>query len=129
VRGRRVPITPLIRARARELDVELRELSGEAEVEEVEFVPTQFGGENEEQEEQEIDDSGIFLDEEFAPRLQCKSARAPGLAVPAESIVVGVCVYGWSGDAEELRALTPFSRLLPPLRVPSFVIMLHPNPC
>ncbi|KAJ7687090.1 hypothetical protein B0H14DRAFT_2654025 [Mycena olivaceomarginata] len=50
------------RARARELDVELRELSGE-----VEFAPTQFGGENEEQEEQEIDDSGIFLAEEFVP--------------------------------------------------------------
>ncbi|KAJ7792618.1 hypothetical protein B0H14DRAFT_3562740 [Mycena olivaceomarginata] len=61
-RGRRVPIAPLIRARARELDVELRELSGE-----VEFAPTQFGvGKDEQQEEQEIDDSGIFLDENFA---------------------------------------------------------------
>src|SRR4051812_7505361 len=48
-RGRRVPIAPLIRAQARELDVELRELSEEAEVDEVEFVPTQFSGENEEQ--------------------------------------------------------------------------------
>jgi hypothetical protein len=66
-RGRRVPIAPLIRARARELDVELRELSGEAEVDEIECVPTQFGGENEEQVEQEIDDAGIFLAEEFVP--------------------------------------------------------------
>ncbi|KAJ7792612.1 hypothetical protein B0H14DRAFT_3499012 [Mycena olivaceomarginata] len=63
-RGRRVPIAPLIRARARELDVELRELSGEVEADE--FVPTQFAvGKDEEQEEQEIDDSGIFLDENF----------------------------------------------------------------
>jgi hypothetical protein len=54
-------------ARVRELDVELRELSGEAEVDEVECVPTQFGGENEEQEEQEIDESGIFFAEEFVP--------------------------------------------------------------
>ncbi|KAJ7787765.1 hypothetical protein B0H14DRAFT_3892891 [Mycena olivaceomarginata] len=62
-RGRRVPIAPLIRARARELDVELRELSGEAEVDG--FAPTQFAiGKDE---EQEIDDSGIFLDEEFVP--------------------------------------------------------------
>ncbi|KAJ7792603.1 hypothetical protein B0H14DRAFT_2623682 [Mycena olivaceomarginata] len=71
-RGRRIPIAPLIRARARELDVELRELSGkgesgEAEGDEVdEFVLTQFAiGKDEEQEEQEIDDSGIFLDENF----------------------------------------------------------------
>ncbi|KAJ7323611.1 hypothetical protein DFH08DRAFT_969155 [Mycena albidolilacea] len=65
-RGRRVPIAPLIRARARELDVELRELSGEAEADE--FAPTQFAiGKDEEPEEQEIDDSGIFLDEEFVP--------------------------------------------------------------
>jgi hypothetical protein len=57
---------PLIRARARELDVELRELSGEAEVDEVEFAPTQFAiGKDEEQDEPEIDDSGIFLDENF----------------------------------------------------------------
>ncbi|KAJ7833731.1 hypothetical protein B0H14DRAFT_2591332 [Mycena olivaceomarginata] len=37
-RGRRVPIAPLIRARARELDVELRELSRETEGDEVEFA-------------------------------------------------------------------------------------------
>ncbi|KAJ7802050.1 hypothetical protein B0H14DRAFT_2614683 [Mycena olivaceomarginata] len=66
-RGRRVPIAPLIRARARELDVELRELSGEAEGDEVQFAPTQLCGENEEQKEQETDDSGIFLAEEFVP--------------------------------------------------------------
>ncbi|KAJ7802053.1 hypothetical protein B0H14DRAFT_3155252 [Mycena olivaceomarginata] len=60
-RGRRVLIAPLIHACARELDVELRELSGEAE-----FAPTQFAvGKDEEHEEQEIDDSGIFLDENF----------------------------------------------------------------
>ncbi|KAJ7792600.1 hypothetical protein B0H14DRAFT_3160076 [Mycena olivaceomarginata] len=124
-RGRRVPIAPLIRARARELDVELRELNGEVEVG---FVPTQFAvGKDEEQEEQEIDDSGIFLDEEprahahrpdvphrripVPPRPHCKDARTPGLAVPAEPVVVVVgvcvCVCGWSGDAGGLRALTP----------------------
>ncbi|KAJ7787773.1 hypothetical protein B0H14DRAFT_3579021 [Mycena olivaceomarginata] len=63
-RGRRVPIAPLIRARARELDVELRELSGEAEADE--FALTQFAaGKDEEQDKQEIDDSGIFLAENF----------------------------------------------------------------
>ncbi|KAJ7323610.1 hypothetical protein DFH08DRAFT_969154 [Mycena albidolilacea] len=71
-RGRRIPIAPLIRACAMELDVELRELSGE-----VEFAPTQFGGENEEQEEQEIDDSGIFLAEDFVPARSSTPPRRP----------------------------------------------------
>ncbi|KAJ7833729.1 hypothetical protein B0H14DRAFT_3871569 [Mycena olivaceomarginata] len=82
-RGRRVPIAPLIRARARELDVELRELSGETEGDEVEFAPTQFAvGKDEEQEEPEIDDSGIFLAENFT-FVPARSSTPPPLSPSA----------------------------------------------
>ncbi|KAJ7802727.1 hypothetical protein B0H14DRAFT_3884418 [Mycena olivaceomarginata] len=126
-RGRRVPIAPLIRARARELDVELRELSGEAEVDEVEFVPTQFAvGKDEEPEEQEIDDSGIFLDENFTfvparsstppppspSAASSKLTRAPhrpdvphrGLPVPPRPQCTGARAPGLAVPAESLSA-------------------------
>jgi hypothetical protein len=54
----------------------LRELSGEAEVDE--FAPTQFAaGKDEEQEEQEIDNSGIFLDENLTFVPACSSTPPP----------------------------------------------------
>ncbi|KAJ7858857.1 hypothetical protein B0H14DRAFT_3632600 [Mycena olivaceomarginata] len=122
-RGRRVPIAPLIRVRARELDVELRELSGEAEVDEVEFAPTQFAiGKDEEQDEPEIDDSGIFLDENFTfvparsstPPPPSPSAAASKLtrAPTARTYPIAAAPSrhgrnARSGDARGRRALTP----------------------
>ncbi|KAJ7323593.1 hypothetical protein DFH08DRAFT_817630 [Mycena albidolilacea] len=69
-------------ASPRRLDVELRELSGE-----VEFAPTQFAaGKEEEPEEQEIDDSGIFLAEEFVPaRSSTPPPSSPSSAVYSSS--------------------------------------------
>ncbi|KAJ7858851.1 hypothetical protein B0H14DRAFT_3447065 [Mycena olivaceomarginata] len=82
-RGRRVPIALLICVHARELDIELRELSGEAKANEAEFALTQFAvGKDKEQEEQEINDSGIFLAEEFIPaRSSTPPPSSPSSAV------------------------------------------------
>ncbi|KAJ7858855.1 hypothetical protein B0H14DRAFT_3447071 [Mycena olivaceomarginata] len=56
--------------------------------------------------------------------MHCKDAHVPGITLPFEPLVVGVCVCvcGWSGDAGGLRALTP-----PPPALAAFALYSPPR--